>query len=153
MFGALNTGKSEKEASEIAVNMLDTVGLGYRYHDRDPFSLSNAEKRLVALAGVLAVSCSILVLDEVTAGLDYKSEKRVFDILKKLQKNGMTIIEVSHRAGHDAVYADRYVQMENGHIVQGARPSAAADEFLGRFTDPHILTLLKEHIKLIGEGR
>lgn len=152
MFGPLNLGKTEKEAREIAIKMLEISGLGEKYHERDPFSLSNGEKRLAALAGVLAVSCSVLVLDEVTSGLDYESEKRVFSILKKLQRDGMTIVLVSHNPEHALLYCNRYFYIEKGHIVEGAKPVTDAELFSRRFADPNILALLKEHIKFLPEG-
>ena len=130
MFGPTNFGRSKQQAREDAVKALESVGIAEELYSRDPFRLSDGQKRLVALAGVLACGFTTLVLDEVAAGLDWKTEQRVFEILKNLQKNGMTIIVISHDPEH-AAYADRYLHLEEGTISEGV-------------PDPDILALIDE---------
>lgn len=96
MYGPLNLGMEKEKARETAVRTLDMLGLDGKFHDRPPFSLSGGEKRLVAIAGILAMDPSILVLDEPTAGLDAAGESSLVSILRDLHAAGRTILIVSH---------------------------------------------------------
>ena len=96
MYGPLNLGMEKVKAREAAVRTLDTLGLDGKFHDRPPFSLSGGEKRLVAIAGILAMDPSILVLDEPTAGLDASGESALVSFLRNLHAAGRTILIVSH---------------------------------------------------------
>ena len=68
------------------------TSLFIQYADRSPFTLSGGEKRRVALAGVLATSPSILVLDEPAAGLDPSGASELDTILLDLNRSGVTIV-------------------------------------------------------------
>ena len=96
MYGPLNQGKNREEAREIALGTLKKLGLGEEIHGKSPFSISGGEKRLVAIAGILAMQGSILVLDEPTAGLDESGCEALTSILKNLNAEGKTIILISH---------------------------------------------------------
>ena len=96
MYGPLNQGKSTQEAQEIARKTLGILGLGEEILNKSPFAISGGEKRLVAIAGILAMESFILVLDEPTAGLDEASRKALMEILRKLNEEGRTIILISH---------------------------------------------------------
>jgi len=96
MYGPLNQGKSTQEAEEVARKTLGILGLGEEILNRSPFAISGGEKRLVAIAGILAMESSILVLDEPTAGLDENSRMALIEILQKLNEEGRTIILISH---------------------------------------------------------
>ena len=96
MYGPLNQGKSKDEAKEIAVKTIKNLGLNESILNKSPFELSGGEKRLVAIAGILAMESQILVLDEPTAGLDAFGYENLKAILKTLHEEGKTIILVSH---------------------------------------------------------
>ena len=96
MYGPLNLGLGKEKAGEAAVSTLDMLGLDRKLYDRSPFSLSGGEKRLAAIAGILAMDPEILVLDEPTAGLDAFGESALVSILSSLHADGRTIILVSH---------------------------------------------------------
>lgn len=96
MYGPLNQGKSTQEAREIAGKTLRCLGLGDDILNKSPFAISGGEKRLVSIAGILAMESSVLVLDEPTAGLDEASRKALMEILRKLNEEGRTIILISH---------------------------------------------------------
>jgi len=134
MFGPVNFGRTKEEAREDAVRALTSVGIGENFYNRDPFRLSDGQKRLAALAGVLATGCTTLVLDEVAAGLDWSAEQRVFSILKNLQSQGMTIVVISHNPEHAVVYADKYVCLKDGLIEENAVAQTAVEDFASRFT-------------------
>ena len=96
MYGPLNQGKSKEEARRIAEETLGRLGVKEEVFGKSPFALSGGEKRLAALAGILAMQSSILVLDEPTAGLDEAGNKALAEILRQLNAEGKTIILISH---------------------------------------------------------
>ena len=96
MYGPMNQGKSRQEAGEIATRTLKCLGLDEKISGKSPFAISGGEKRLVAIAGILAMESSILVLDEPTAGLDEEGREALMEILKGLNEKGRTIILISH---------------------------------------------------------
>jgi cobalt/nickel transport system ATP-binding protein len=82
-FGPLNQGKPREEVRRLVAQTLDALGLG-GYEDRITYKLSGGEKRLVALATVLAMQPEVLLLDEPTSGLDHDAVERVMGVLCQL---------------------------------------------------------------------
>ena len=112
-FGPLNLGMSRDETDRVVRATLADLDLA-GYEDRITYRLSQGEKRLVALATVLAMKPRILLLDEPTAGLDEAHERRLTDILVRLPQE---MIVISHdRAFLDAV-ATRQVLLRSGTIL------------------------------------
>ncbi len=91
-FGPLNMGKNLGEARDIAIRTLNAVGLS-GFEDRITTKLSGGEKRIAALAAVLAMEPRVLLLDEPTTGLDEVTKDRLIDILIRLDK---PMIIISH---------------------------------------------------------
>lgn len=111
-FGPLNLGKTPDEARDIATAMLKQLGLE-GFEERIIYKLSGGEKRLVALAGILAMQPDVLLLDEPCAGLDESAEKRITEILKELPH---AMIIVSHnRMFLRAVVHETY-RLQNGQF-------------------------------------
>lgn len=96
MYGPLNMGMDREKAEKAALATMDRLGLGENLRTRSPFSLSGGEKRLAAIAGILAMNPHILVMDEPTAGLDASGFDALVRILGELRKEGMTLIVVTH---------------------------------------------------------
>ncbi|MDQ7031166.1 MAG: energy-coupling factor ABC transporter ATP-binding protein [Desulfonauticus sp.] len=82
-FGPLNLGLSSEQALHKAENILKKLGIEHLKH-RNIFNLSGGEKKLVSIAGVLAMSPKVLILDEPTIGLDEHSRAKLINILTKL---------------------------------------------------------------------
>jgi len=117
MFGPLNFGEDEATAKARAINALTLVGIDSSMYERSPLDLSGGQKRRVAIAGILAIDPSIMVLDEPTAGLDPKGAQDMIDLFMSLNKKlNKTIIIVSH--DNEMVYnnADNTVIMSHGKI-------------------------------------
>ena len=96
MYGPVNQGKGKDEARRIAEETLKNLGLKREVFNKSPFALSGGEKRLAAIAGILAMQGGILVMDEPTAGLDSVGSSALVSILKNLSEEGKTIILISH---------------------------------------------------------
>ena len=122
-FGPQNFGVSEEDAEQIAREKLALVGIDESLFDRSPFELSGGQMRRVAIAGILAMEPSTLVLDEPTAGLDPLGRKELMNLFKKLHQSGMTIVLVTHLMDDVAEYVNQVYVMEKGRLVKGGKPS------------------------------
>lgn len=117
-FGPTNMGFSKEEIEERVKHSLRMVGFNDdTIYEKSPFELSGGQKRRVAIAGVLAMSPKVLILDEPTAGLDPKGRDDILNEIKSLHKStNITIILVSHSMEDIARYVDRIIVMDRGKI-------------------------------------
>jgi len=123
-FGPKNLGLTEEEVLSRAEDALARVGLDFgTFAKRSPFSLSGGEKRLVAIAGALALKPRLLVLDEPTSGLDARGRARVMGCIKELNENGVTVVLIDHDMDEIAEYARRILVLSEGRIILDDRPS------------------------------
>ena len=122
-FGPQNFGVSVEEAEAIAREKLALVGIDESLFERSPFELSGGQMRRVAIAGILTMEPSILVLDEPTAGLDPIGRKELMTLFKKLHQDGITIVLVTHLMDDVAEFADQVYVMEKGKLVKSGKPS------------------------------
>ena len=122
-FGPQNFGVSEEEAKKIAREKLALVGIDESLFERSPFELSGGQMRRVAIAGMLAMEPTVLVLDEPTAGLDPLGRKELMTLFKELHLSGMTIVLVTHLMDDVAAYANQVYVMEKGRLVKSGKPS------------------------------
>lgn len=123
-FGPRNLGVKEEDINSRVREALISVGLDYdEVSQKAPFELSGGQKRKVAIAGVLAMKPSILILDEPTAGLDPKSRDELLNHIKKLHEiEKITIIFVTHSMDEVARLASRLIVMHKSEIVYNDRP-------------------------------
>ena len=123
IFAPLNYGISEEEAIERAKELISLVGLDESYLEKSPFELSGGEMRRVALCGVLALEPKVLILDEPTVALDYRSREEIMDMVKTLQKEKkMTIVLVTHNMDYVLKYADIVHVINSGEIAFSGLP-------------------------------
>lgn len=115
-FGPLNQGLSREEARRISLETLDRLGLA-GFEDRVPYRLSGGEKKLVALATVLAMNPQVLVLDEPTTGLSPEARQRLLHILDQLD---IPRVVVSHDADFLSHTTDEILALRDGRIGEGA---------------------------------
>ena len=123
-FGPKNQGLPADEISERVHYAMEHVHLDYdKYASRSPFELSGGQMRRVAIAGVLAMRPSVLILDEPTAGLDPKGRDRILSMLRDLHaKEHVTVVMVSHSMDDMARLATRLIVMSEGKIVAQGTP-------------------------------
>src|SRR5699024_8653230 len=116
----------EEEALKRAEEILPVVGLDASFMDRSPFELSGGQMRRVAIAGVLVMEPSVLVLDEPTAGLDPKGQLEMMSLFNGLHKEkNLTIVLVTHQMEDVANYADHMIVLDDGKICGDCLPRTA----------------------------
>lgn len=116
-FGLDKKNLSESEIKNIIGEVAEIIGIKPEILEKSPFELSGGQKRRVAIAGVLVMKPSILILDEPTAGLDPKGRDEIYEFIKKMHTSlGITIILVSHSMEDVAKLVDRVVVMNRGSI-------------------------------------
>ena len=123
-FGPKNQGLSKEETDERVRYAMECVHLDYqKYSDRSPFELSGGQMRRVAIAGVLAMRPSVLILDEPTAGLDPRGRDRILSMLEQLHaESHTTIVMVSHSMDDMARLATRLIVMAEGKVLATGTP-------------------------------
>lgn len=118
----LLAGTSAKEARRRAAETLERVGLGHRLKHR-PTELSGGEQQRVTVARALAGRPRVVWADEPTGALDSETATTVMDLLRDLNREGLTLIVVTHDEGVGAS-ADRLIRMRDGRIVSDDRITA-----------------------------
>lgn len=118
-FGPKNMGLREEEIDERVRGAMAKVGLDYEtYKDKSPFELSGGQQRRVAVAGILSMNPKVLVLDELTAGLDPVGRDEIFEEIISLYEADpeLSIVLVSHSMEDVAEYVDRVIVMNKGEV-------------------------------------
>ena len=116
-FGPKNMGLDEEEIDRRVHEAANFVELSDDILEKSPFELSGGQKRRVAIAGVIAMEPSVLILDEPTAGLDPAGVERVLANIRAYHRSqNATVIIVSHSMEEMARTADRLVVMHDGSI-------------------------------------
>lgn len=120
--------KKESRQSIIpyAEELLEMVGLSDK-RDEYPSRLSGGQQQRVAIARALAMRPKIMLFDEPTSALDPELVGEVLEVMKKLAKDGMTMIVVTHEMGFAREVADRVVFMDEGVIVEEGDPKEFFD--------------------------
>ena len=112
---------SKNEAENLALELLDKVGLREKAHNY-PQQLSGGQQQRVAIARALAMKPKVMLFDEPTSALDPEMVKEVLDVMKQLALEGMTMVVVTHEMGFAREVADRVVFMDGGYIVEQGQP-------------------------------
>lgn len=121
--GPVTVKKMDKaKAVELAEMNLERVGL-LEKRDEFPNRLSGGQKQRVAIARALAMEPRVMLFDEPTSALDPELIGEVLTVMKKLAKEGMTMLVVTHEIGFAREVADRVVVLGDGDIVEQGPPS------------------------------
>lgn len=113
--------ESREDAEKRAVKLLDTVGLVEK-KDVYPRSLSGGQKQRVAIARALAMKPDIMLFDEPTSALDPEMVGDVLNVMKKLARQGMTMVIVTHEMGFAKEVANRVMFIDGGTFLEDGTP-------------------------------
>ncbi|GIP37215.1 peptide ABC transporter ATP-binding protein [Paenibacillus sp. J31TS4] len=113
---------SKEEANRTAEDLLRAVGLADKA-DVYPTRLSGGQKQRIAIARALAMSPDVMLFDEPTSALDPEMVGEVLEVMKRLAKQGMTMVVVTHEMGFAREVGDRILFMDGGKIVEEGKPA------------------------------
>ena len=120
-FAPENLGVPTAEIRSRVDDALKTVGM-YEYREHAPHLLSGGQKQRIAIAGVLAMQPTCIVLDEPTAMLDPRGREEVIETVSRLNRErGITVVLITHHMS-EAVNADRVIVMHQGGILLDGSP-------------------------------
>jgi energy-coupling factor transport system ATP-binding protein len=150
-FGLENLGLARSEMKERIERALKEVGLS-GMNGREPHHLSGGQKQRLAIAGVLAMSPDVIVLDEATSMLDPQGKKDVSLVATELHRMGKTIIHITHSAP-EAFMAERVIVIDQGEVKldlpkEELYPKAMVLKQWGLDVPPEI----ELHQRLLGKG-
>jgi energy-coupling factor transport system ATP-binding protein len=126
-FGPRNLGVRGTALDERIGSALAAVGLEQE-RDSNPYDLGYSQRKLLALASVLAMGAPMMVLDEPTTGQDARGVQRVETMIGKLTASGTTVVVISHDMRFVAETARRVVVMRAGRIIEDGPPDAVFSE-------------------------
>ena len=112
---------SKEDAQKNAMDLLARVNLSDR-KNAYPSQLSGGQKQRVAIVRALCMNPEVMLFDEPTSALDPEMVGEVLDVMKKLAKEGMTMVVVTHEMGFAREVADRVIFMSDGQIVEEGTP-------------------------------
>lgn len=122
-FGPLQMGWTKQEILRRILDTLDLLGI-QSLRDRQPHNLSSGEKKKVALASLLVLSPSVLLLDEPTAGLDPRSQSNLLELLDDLHERGLTLVTATHDLELLPHIADRVLVFGEDHRIAADVPAS-----------------------------
>ena len=142
-FGPLNLGLG-REVVRVRVRETLRMLMIEDLAERNPWTLSHGQKRLVAVAGVVAMRPRLLILDEPLSGLDWSGASQLMRLLKSLELAGITIVMATHDVDFAATWAEQIAIIDRGRLLcQGA-----AAEIL---TNPDLLANARLPVPLVAE--
>ena len=133
-------GMDRTKAIELAEQNLDSVGLLFK-KDEYPNRLSGGQKQRVAIARALTMEPRVMLFDEPTSALDPELIGEVLNVMKKVAKDGMTMLVVTHEMGFAREVADRVVVMADGEIIEDERP----EQLFSKPKDPRTKALIDRY--------
>ncbi|MGE5461853.1 MAG: amino acid ABC transporter ATP-binding protein [Syntrophothermus sp.] len=133
-------GMERAEAIELAEQNLDSVGLLFK-KDEYPARLSGGQKQRVAIARALTMQPKVMLFDEPTSALDPELIGEVLNVMKKVAKDGMTMLVVTHEMGFAREVADRVLVMADGEIIEDEKPN----ELFSKPKDPRTKALIDRY--------
>lgn len=116
-------GMDRQKAIELGKEHLDNVGMLFK-KDEYPNRLSGGQKQRVAIARALTMEPRVMLFDEPTSALDPELIGEVLNVMKRVAKEGMTMIVVTHEMGFAREVADRVLVMAEGELIEDSKPDA-----------------------------
>ena len=133
-------GMNRAKAVELAEQNLDNVGLLFK-KDEYPNRLSGGQKQRVAIARALTMEPKVMLFDEPTSALDPELIGEVLNVMRKVAKEGMTMLVVTHEMGFAREVADRVLVMSEGELIEDSKP----EELFKNPKDPRTKALIDRY--------
>ena len=134
-------GLSKTEAEEIAMSLLERVGLKDKAKAY-PEQLSGGQQQRVAIARSLAMKPKALLFDEPTSALDPEMVREVLDVMKDLANEGMTMVIVTHEMGFAKEVATRVLFVDDGQILEEGTPAEVFEQPKDRRTQDFLAKII-----------
>ena len=149
MFGPMNIGMTLDEAKDRAMKALDLMGLSGKEKE-NPYDLELYERKMVAIASVVAMNTDVVILDEPTIAQDYPGKKKIGEMITNLSEEGKLVIAILHDMDFVAEHFERVIVMAHGKIlaVDTAEKVFAQDEILkeARLQKPYMTQLMERFV-------
>ena len=111
----------KKDDMEKAIEAMEVVGISH-LADRPYTELSGGQRQLVLLARALAQETGVMVLDEPTSALDFRNQLRIWNTLKRLTEDGMSVVVSVHDPNHMLWFCDRVIVLHKGKVIANGKP-------------------------------
>lgn len=131
--------KNKKEAEKRGMELLELVGLQEKANAY-PSQLSGGQKQRIAIIRSLAMDPDVMLFDEPTSALDPEMVGEVLELMKKLARDGMTMVVVTHEMGFAKEVATRVIFMDDGEIKEQGSPG----DFFDHPKDPRLQEFLSK---------
>lgn len=141
-FGPTNMGLSKEEVKRRVYNSLACVEMS-DFGEKAIHNLSYGQKKRICLAGVLAMGPEIIFLDEPTASLDPMGASMIMHLLKRLNREGVTMVMATHSVDLVPLFLDRVVILSKGKIIREGLPEKV-------FSDPETIRFAKLRLPQVG---
>ena len=122
MFGPLNIGMPKEKAKEKAMEALALTELT-SYAGENPYDLELSQRKLVAIASVLAMDTDVIILDEPTIAQDYRGKEIIRNIIASLSEQGKLVLAILHDMDFVAQCFSRVVVLAHGQLLADGTPS------------------------------
>lgn len=151
-FGLENLGVAPDEMPNRIKHALESVHMD-QFADRQPHHLSGGQKQRIAIAGIIAMRPSVIVLDEATAMLDPRGKQEVMSLAHRLhQEHGITILHITHFP-EETLHSDRVIVMNEGKVYLDGTPRTVyedVDQLLAIGLDVPLAVRLRHQLKKQG---
>lgn len=128
MFGPLQIGMNRGNALAYAKEALADVGLA-ALSEENPYDLGLSQRKMIAIASILAMNTETVIFDEPTIAQDYAGKQRIAEIIRRLRDTGCSVIAILHDMDFVAEVFDRVIVMANGKVLKDGSPREVfADE-------------------------
>lgn len=149
VFGCENLGVPKEEMQKRLKRYLEFTALE-EFQGRNPSSLSGGEKQRLAIASILAMQNTFIIMDEPTTDLDPVGKEAIFNILSKLKKEQRTVLLIEHES-EEALLCDRIILIDGGKVAIAGHPEEIfrkIDLLLEKGVKPPDLGLLSYRLSL-----
>lgn len=113
--------KNKTEINDRLKYLMDKVGLPYEYLDRYPHEFSGGQRQRISIARALSIEPELIIADEPVSSLDVSVQAQILNLMKSLQKSGITFILISHSLAVVSNICDNVAVMRKGELVEYGR--------------------------------